>query len=310
VANHRDAPERAHGALPIAPSEDAWRRLTPPERMAFLALANDALSDPARMMSEGRPHKKAKSRAVDLLGLHFSAIGRAIYVAEEMAVVYPGEEVFSPDVLAVLDVAQPEDDERMAWVVADEGRGIDLAFEVLHRGDRNKDLVENVARYARLGIPEYFVYDRARQRIHGYRLPVTGAGRYDRIVPQSGRFTSAVLGLDLAIQGGTLRFFHGMAELFGTDDLIGRLNRTVEALGAKADEAEARADEADARANEADARTEQALAGLRGAIVAAIEARGTPCPEDVKARVGSCADPATLQRWLLVVMKGGTEPDL
>lgn len=26
-------------------------------------------------MSEGRPHKEAKSRAIDLLGLHFKALG-------------------------------------------------------------------------------------------------------------------------------------------------------------------------------------------------------------------------------------------
>lgn len=40
-------------------------------------------------MSEGRPHKKAKTRAIDLLGLHFKAMGRLIYLAEEMAVVSP-----------------------------------------------------------------------------------------------------------------------------------------------------------------------------------------------------------------------------
>ena len=56
----------------------------------------------------------------------FKAMGRVIYLAEEMAVAYPGAEVFTPDVLAVLDVVQPEDDERLAWVVADEGRGLDL----------------------------------------------------------------------------------------------------------------------------------------------------------------------------------------
>ena len=38
---------------------------------------------------------------------------------------YPGERTFTPDLLAVLDVAQPDPDEdrRMAWVVADEGKG-------------------------------------------------------------------------------------------------------------------------------------------------------------------------------------------
>src|SRR5206468_6940193 len=64
--------------------------------------------------------------------------------------------------------------------LADEGKGLDFVLEVLHRGDRKKDLVENVERYARLRIPEYFIYDRARQQINGYRL--AGAKRYQRIV--------------------------------------------------------------------------------------------------------------------------------
>ncbi|WP_437947803.1 Uma2 family endonuclease [Sorangium sp. So ce296] len=62
-------------------------------------------------------------------------------------------------------------------------------------------------RYARLGIPEYFVYDRLRQQVHGYRLPAPDAPRYQRIVPQMGRYSSAVLGLDLAVSGGKLQFF-------------------------------------------------------------------------------------------------------
>lgn len=96
-------------------------------RERFRIEVNDALSavDPQRTMGKGRPHKKAKSRAVDMLGLHFKAMGRVIYLAEEMTVIYPGAEVFSPDVLAVLDVEQPEDDERLAWVVVDEGQGLE-----------------------------------------------------------------------------------------------------------------------------------------------------------------------------------------
>ncbi len=42
-----------------------------------------------------------------------------------------------------------------------EGRGPDFILEVLHLGDRKKDLVKNVERYARLGVEEYFVYDRS-----------------------------------------------------------------------------------------------------------------------------------------------------
>src|SRR5689334_12637756 len=138
--------------------------MTLAEREALLVRILDVLSDPRAAMSEGRRHKKAKTRAIDALGLHFRSIGRAIYLAEEMAVLYPGEAVFMPDVLAVAGVVEPEDDPRMAWVVADEGKGLDLVIEVLHHGDRDKDLVDNVARYASLGIPEYFVYDRLHQQ--------------------------------------------------------------------------------------------------------------------------------------------------
>src|SRR5258705_11515498 len=190
-------PMQPRAALPTAPTAEAWRAMTPAQRERVLLEILDALSDPSMVMSEGRPHKRAKSQAVDTLGLHFRSTGRVIYIAEEMAVLYPGEKPFSPDVLAVLDVPQPEDDPRMAWVVVDEGKGLDLVLEVLHHGDRRKDLVDNVERYAHLRIPEYFIYDRLQQQIHGYRLPGLGATRHQRIVPQFGRYSSTVLGLDL-----------------------------------------------------------------------------------------------------------------
>ncbi len=291
-------------ALPvIAPTEEEWRALAPADREAWLVRVLDALSDPRAAMTEGRRHKKAKTRVLDALGLHFGAIGRTIYLAEEMAVVYPGEAVFSPDILAVVGVAEPEDDPRMAWVVVDEGKGLDLVIEVLHMGDRNKDLVENVERYARLGIPEYFVYDRRHQQIHGYRLPDENARRYRRIVPQFGRHASAVLGLDLAVQEGRVRFFYGTAELFGTTDLIGRLNRMVADLGARAEDAQAQLDTAQAT-------KEQALTGLRESLVALLGARGIPCSEEARARLTACDDVATLRRWLVRAATAGTEEEV
>ncbi|MEP7121525.1 MAG: Uma2 family endonuclease [Byssovorax sp.] len=283
------------GALPIAPTEAEWERMTPDERERLLVKVLDSLSDPRSLMSEGRPHKKAKTRALDLLGLHFKTMGRVIYLAEEMAVMYPGEEVFSPDVLAVLDVPQPEEDPRMAWVVADEKKGLDLVLEVLHHGDRKKDLVENVERYARLGIPEYFIYDRGQQHVHGYRLADRSARRYQRIVPQVGRYSSMMLGLDMVIQGGSLRFFQGSAELFGSNDLIDRLSGMVEDLGAKAEQA---AVEATAKIEQAEAKAAQAIAGLREGVFVVLAARRIACSEEARARLMSCDDPSTLQRWI------------
>ena len=166
-------------------------------------------------------------------------------------------------------------------------------------GDRNKNLVANVERYARLGIPEYFVYDRGRQQIFGYRLTSAGSTRYQRIMPQSGRYSSTVLGLDLALQGGKLRFFQGMAELFGTSDLIGRLTGMMEEL-------EAKAEQATAVAEQATAQLEQALVGTRANVVALLEARGIACPDDARAQLSSCDDLPTLQRWLMRATTAGS----
>ncbi|MEP7122128.1 MAG: Uma2 family endonuclease [Byssovorax sp.] len=305
--------------LPIAPTEEEWRAMSLVERERLLVKVLDALSDPRSAMSEGRPHKKVKTRSLDMLGLHFGAVGRVVYLAEEMAVLYPGEEVFTPDVLAVVDVAEPEDDERMAWVVVDEGKGLDFVLEVLHRGDRTKDLVENVERYARLGIPEYFIYDRAQQRIRGYRLAVDDAGssakapgarRYQTIVPQGGRYSSNVLGLDLVIEGGSLRFFNGMAELFGSADLIRRLSRMVGERESKAEQAESRADLAETKAEQAQTRASLAIVGLRTGVLAALDARGLVVEEGLRARVLSCDDPTLLQRWLLRALSAASAAEV
>lgn len=296
---HASAPRK----IPIAPTEEEWRKMTPAARERFIGEVNDALSDPIQLMSEGRPHKKAKARALDMLGLHFKTLGRVIYLAEEMAVMYAGEESFSPDILAVVGVEEPEDDERMAWVVADEGRGLDFVLEVVYHGNRTKDMVDNVERYARLGIPEYFIYDRARQRIAGYRLPEAGAKRYQPILAQGGRYASIVLGLDLAIENNRLRFFHGTAELFDSANLIGRLSGMVDSLEAKAEQATAKAEQAAAKA-------EQATAGLRDAILLILDVRGIVCPDEVRSRILSCDDPETLQRWLFRIKTCGRAEEI
>jgi Uma2 family endonuclease len=274
-------------SLPTVPTVEAWRAMTSAERLDFQVRVNEALSDPAVVMSEGRPHKKTKTRALDALGLHFKTTGRVVYLAEEMSVLYPGEKPFTPDVLAVLDVEEPEDDQRMSWAVADEGKGLDLVLEVLHRGDRDKDLVANVERYARLGIPEYFVYDHLQQKIHGYRLAPGGA-RYQRIVPQLGHYRSVVLGLDLAIIGDSLRFLAGEAELPGSADLIGRLQGMMVRAEANVDEARAQADEARAQAAEARARD----------VLTVLRVRGVEVPEAERGRILAERDAQRLERWL------------
>jgi len=285
------------------------------QREAFIIAVNEALSDPVIAMSEGRPHKKAKSRAIDMLGLHFRALGKSIYLAEELSVLYPGSKGFTPDIMAVLDVEEPEDDQRMSWVVADEGRGLDWVLEVLWAGDRQKDLVDNVEKYAMLGIPEYFVYDQKQQRLLGYRLPA-GGRKYQRIVPQAGLHRSNRLGIDLAVIDGSLRFYQGAAELYDTKHLIQRLEsmlvnlqenaeasaRELDEAKAEADHAKAQADDAKAQADNAKKEAERALQNearsLRKSIRKILASRNVTCSPENLAQLEACTDPTVLNEWL------------
>ncbi len=302
--------------VPVTPSEERWRAMTPAEREHFVVAVNEALSDPLIAMSEGRPHKKAKSRAIDMLGLHFRAMGRRIYLAEELSVLYPGARGFTPDVLAVLDVEEPEDDQRMAWVVADEGKGLDWVLDVLWAGDRKKDLEDNVVLYASLGIPEYFVYDQRQQRILGYRLP-PGAKRYQPILAQSGLYRSEVLGLDLAILDRSLRFFEGTAELYDTTALIRRFEGIVANLQERAEQATRDTEKATRDAEKATRDTESAQreaassrAAMRGAILSVLTMRGIACSAEALARIEGCDDAAVLQRWLEGAVRATSEAEL
>ena len=96
------------------------------------------------------------------------------------------------------------------------------------------------------------------------------------------------------------------AELFGSDDLIGRLTAMMAEVETRAEQAEARIAEAVTKVEQAETRAEQALSGLRQAIEALLAARGIPCPDDARAQVMACNDVAMLQRWLLRATTAGT----
>lgn len=210
---------------PRAPTQEEWDALSPEERDTVVAMLPNEVSI-EEMAPEGDPHRKAKEGSIDALRRFFERIGRKVYLSSELAVYYPGERRIVPDVLAVLDV-EPHD--RMKWVVSAEGKGLDFVLEVHVEGDSAKDHERNVTRYARLGIPEYFIFDRGKLRLKAFRLAERGEG-YEPILPRGGRYASRVLGLDLSLEGDRLRFFHGTAPLYEADDLIRKLDRMVDDL--------------------------------------------------------------------------------
>ncbi|MCS6919463.1 MAG: Uma2 family endonuclease, partial [Fimbriimonadales bacterium] len=73
---------------------------------------------------------------------------------------------------------------RGKWTVWEEnGRYPDLIIEVVSPSTRRKDERENKSLYAQVfRTPEYFMYDRLRGRLTGYRL-LPGYTRYRRIPP-------------------------------------------------------------------------------------------------------------------------------
>jgi Uma2 family endonuclease len=237
---------------PRAPSQAEWDALTVEQRERVIK------SLPTEMPLElhapaGDRHRKPKERARDALDEFFRRIGRRVYVSSELVTYYPGERRFCPDILAVLDV---DAHDRSSWIVSREGKGLDLVIEIHVEGDAKKDMEHNVAFYAKLGIPEYFVFDHRASRVLGWRLREQGSS-YERLIPQFGKLSSQILGLDIVVEEGLLRFYHGTAPLLFKDELVSRLNTMVGDLVESRDLALRRAEEESRRAEEESRRAEE-----------------------------------------------------
>ncbi|MFL5355255.1 Uma2 family endonuclease [Archangium sp.] len=228
----RDEQER-EDAFPRAPSREEWARMSEVERARVVEELPGEVTWDEMAMPEGDLHSQAKMGALQALKGYFTRQRRRVYLGSELPVYYPAERRFAPDLVAVLDA---ESHPRSKWVVSHEGKGLDWVLEVHVGGDRKKDAEYNVKRYARLGIPEYFIYDRARQRLYGYRLPSPEAREYVPIAPERGRYASEVLGLELQVEEGRLRFWAGHALLLEYEELISRMEAAMVALEQRADE--------------------------------------------------------------------------
>ena len=236
------APRISPAGFPMAPSAQEWEALSPVEREAIVAALPGEVTYDEMALPEGDRHFRAKTRALDALRGYFTRQRRRIYLAAELPIYYPAEPRFAPDLLAVIDA---EDVERDKWVVSAEGKGLDWVLEVHVGGDRKKDAEQNVARYARLGIPEYFLYDRARNRLSAYRLTSPEVKVYAPIVPNHGLYESRVLGLDVQVDKDRLRFYAGTALLLESDELIARLQDMCEEATRRAEEEARRREEAE-----------------------------------------------------------------
>ena len=205
---------------PRAPPTEIWERMSPEDRAAVVAALPSEFVASEASPPEGDDHLDAFTDPREALRRWFRGRGRQIYVAGNLPIYYPGERMFSPDLIAVDGAEQRQRD---SWMVdAEGGKGLDVAIEIVVRGDRKKDLERNVERYAQLGIPEYYLFDRRRMTLAAWALE---EGTYRRRVAQGGRFHSTVLGLELWLDGVRLRFSVGDAPVPFTDELIERVTR-------------------------------------------------------------------------------------
>ena len=230
------AQERGDG-FPRAPTQEEWERMSVEEQARVVESLPGEVPWDEMAMPEGDRHSQAKIQTLDVLRGFFSRQRRQVYLGTELPVSYPGERRFAPDLLAVRDV---ETHPRNKWVVSDEGKGLEWVMEVHVGGDRKKDAEYNVERYARLGIPEYFIYDRAKEQLLAYRLPAPEARRYERIPPEKDRYRSEVLGLEFELAEGKLRLWAGNALLLQSHELLEQVQRLREQEVRLREEAERR----------------------------------------------------------------------
>jgi Uma2 family endonuclease len=280
----------------VFPDEETWARLSPTEREGVIERILDVLEEYREAMSEGVRHFRRKAGAGADLDAHFRRAGRGVFVACELAVFYPREPVIVPDVLAVMDC--DPDIEPESWVVPDRGRGIDLVIEVRNLGRKHKEVVDNVRDYARRRIPEYFSFDCRRNTLRGWRLGEPTGRTYQPIVPQGGYLASTVLGLELTVIDGRLRFFINQAMVPNERELAARLQVLVEQQRSAVDEAAQERDRAAQERDDVLGRLARAQVALVNGVLTLCAARGLALDDDQHARVVTEGDAEVLTRWL------------
>ena len=197
-----------------------------------------------------------------------------VYVGGDMFVYYeegnPGA-VVAPDVFVVIGAPKRAEHPRDTYKLWEEPKGPDFVLEVLSSSTWKADLGPKRALYASLGVAEYWLFDPTREHLlspplRGMRL----AGREYRELPalqlaaSAPTLRSEVLGLDLRLDHGTLRF----RDPATGEDLLGH----DEERSARR-EAETRVRREAAARHDAEVRAEQADAAREAAEVQLAELR-------------------------------------
>jgi Uma2 family endonuclease len=183
---------------------------------ASLALKQEVIYYPdtdGEPMAESDSQRKPLTYLVEALDLHFQPQSD-IYVSGNLLIYYAeGDPTRSlaPDVFVAFGVPKHDRDIYRTWV---EGKGPDVAIEITSRTTRRTDERVKPDLYQKLGVREYFQYDPKghylKPALRGRRL--NADGQYEpmtsiRGIDGSVWLTSALLGLQLRLEGNRLRVF-------------------------------------------------------------------------------------------------------
>jgi Uma2 family endonuclease len=169
--------------------------------------------------SDGRPiaetghHRILMNALIETLEAYYAA-DPMVYVSGNLLLCYePGNRRrhISLDVFVVKDVPKHE---RLNYLVWEEGKGPDVAFELTSSSTRHEDQDTKYHLYQDvLRVKEYFLFDPfgdyMTPPLQGYRLR---GGAYQSIRPLRGRLPSKVLGLHLERHGQDLRLYDPVAQ--------------------------------------------------------------------------------------------------
>ncbi len=163
--------------------------------------------------SDGEPiaetdrHRKLMTDFILMLEDHFKD-ANDVYVSGDLLIYYEEGNIYksvAPDVFIVFGVSKKDRRTYRTW---EEGQTPDLVLEVASPSTYRKDITEKKELYASiLGVREYYIYDpyaEVQPHFQGYRL-VNGV--YEAIEFVDERLPSAVLGLELGEQDGTLSLY-------------------------------------------------------------------------------------------------------
>ncbi len=187
---------------------------------------HDYPTGPGRPRAETDSHRALVDGLRQTLEAHFTG-DPFVTVAARLLVFYvPGDRRrhVLPDLMVVRGVARRDRPNYLVW---EEGKGPDVVLEVTTPATRAEDTEEKFRLYRDvLLVPEYYLFDPDGDTLdpplQGYLLQ---NGGYQPVEAAGGRLASAALGLELAADGGRLRFY---------DAAAGKWLPTPEELAAKA----------------------------------------------------------------------------